>query len=48
MTGTFGLNLWNRLQEAAVTDDELEQVARLEKKPDLTRAVLKHSFLELE
>ena len=47
MTGTFGLALWNRLQEAAVTD-RLEQAASLEKKPDLTDATLKHSFLELE
>ncbi|XP_052037678.1 EF-hand calcium-binding domain-containing protein 8 [Apodemus sylvaticus] len=45
--GTFGLALWNRLQEAAVTD-RLEQAASLEKKPDLTDATLKHSFLELD
>lgn len=47
MTGTFGLGLWNRLQEAALTD-ELEQAARLEKEPDLTDATMKRSFLELE
>lgn len=47
MTGTFGLGLWNRLQEAAVTD-KLEQAESLEKKPDFTGAALKHSFLELE
>ncbi|XP_031228216.1 EF-hand calcium-binding domain-containing protein 8 isoform X2 [Mastomys coucha] len=45
--GTFGLGLWNRLQEATVTD-ELEQAARLEKEPDLTDATMKRSFLELD
>jgi hypothetical protein len=47
MTGTFGLNLWKRLQEAAMVD-ELEQGASLEKKPATTGATLKHSFLEME
>nr|XP_038962611.1 EF-hand calcium-binding domain-containing protein 8 isoform X3 [Rattus norvegicus] len=47
MIGTFGLGLWNRLQEAAVTD-KLEQAESLEKKPDFTGAALKHSFLELD
>ncbi|XP_029392886.1 EF-hand calcium-binding domain-containing protein 8 [Mus pahari] len=45
--GTFGPNLWNRLQEAGVTG-KLEQGARLEKKPATTGATLKHSFLEMD
>lgn len=45
--GTFGLNLWKRLQEAAMVD-ELEQGASLEKKPATTGATLKHSFLEMD
>ncbi|XP_040602465.1 EF-hand calcium-binding domain-containing protein 8 isoform X2 [Mesocricetus auratus] len=46
VVGTFGLNLWKRLQEAKMIDDQ-EQAATLEEKSDLTGITLKKSFLEL-
>nr|XP_042132454.1 EF-hand calcium-binding domain-containing protein 8 isoform X2 [Peromyscus maniculatus bairdii] len=44
--GTFGLNLWDKLQEASMVDDQ-EQEETIEEKPDLTDTTLKRSFIEL-
>ncbi|XP_057637093.1 EF-hand calcium-binding domain-containing protein 8 [Chionomys nivalis] len=44
--GTFGLNIWKRLQEATM-DDGQEQAATSEEKPDFAGTTLKRSFLEL-
>ncbi|XP_051048895.1 EF-hand calcium-binding domain-containing protein 8 [Phodopus roborovskii] len=44
--GTFGLNIWRRLQEAKMIDDQ-EQATILEEKSDVTGTTLKKSFLEL-
>ncbi|XP_059117658.1 EF-hand calcium-binding domain-containing protein 8 [Peromyscus eremicus] len=44
--GTFGLNLWDKLQEATMVEDQ-EQEETLEEKPDLTDTTLKRSFIEL-
>ncbi|OBS74417.1 hypothetical protein A6R68_15052, partial [Neotoma lepida] len=44
--GTFGLNIWKKLQEVTMTDGQ-EQAATLEEKPDLTGSTLKKSYKEL-
>ncbi|XP_041911062.1 EF-hand calcium-binding domain-containing protein 8 [Arvicola amphibius] len=44
--GTFGLNIWKRLQEATMVDG-LEQAATSEEKPDSAGTTLQRSFLEL-
>ncbi|XP_041526694.1 EF-hand calcium-binding domain-containing protein 8 [Microtus oregoni] len=44
--GTFGLNIWKRLQEATMVDGQ-EQAATSEEKPHLAGTTLKRSFLEL-
>ncbi|XP_035311661.1 EF-hand calcium-binding domain-containing protein 8 isoform X1, partial [Cricetulus griseus] len=44
--GTLGLNMWKRLKEATMIEDQ-EQEATLEEKPDFMGTTLKKSFLEM-
>ncbi|CAO2578224.1 WD repeat-containing protein on Y chromosome [Lemmus lemmus] len=44
--GTFGLNIWKRLQEATMVDGQ-EQAATSEEKPDFAGTTLKRSLLEM-
>nr|XP_048301496.1 EF-hand calcium-binding domain-containing protein 8 isoform X4 [Myodes glareolus] len=45
--GTFGLNIWKKLQEATMVDGQ-EQAATSDEKPDFAGTTLKKSFLELQ